>query len=178
MRSSPLHREVAPDHGNNDSNVEKGTLENVAFQVDQLDVSTHGNVQCIDGERKPGLVEQDKSNGDTINSREIERDAQNVETSGSDSSPTRGKNSVDRMDVDHSKGSGFEDTMEDEKVDAMHSDEKQQRKRKRTIMNDKQIGLIESALLDEPDMHRNSTSLRLWADKLSLHVSINIFYWS
>ncbi|KAL0389568.1 UNVERIFIED_CONTAM: hypothetical protein Scaly_0313900 [Sesamum calycinum] len=36
-------------------------------------------------------------------------------------------------------------------------------------MNDKQIALIESALVDEPDMHRNSTSLRKWADKLSLH---------
>ncbi|KAI3449564.1 hypothetical protein Pfo_006229 [Paulownia fortunei] len=170
VRSSPLHREVAPSHGNNDSNMEDATLENVAFQeVDQLDVSRNGNDQCTDGVRKSVMMEQGKSNGPPINLREIERDARTVETSGSDSSPTRGKNTIERMDVDHIKGSGFEETLEDEKVDAIHSDEKQQRKRKRTIMNDKQIALIESALLDEPDMHRNSTSLRSWADKLSLH---------
>ena len=39
------------------------------------------------------------------------------------------------------------------------------------MMNDKQVALIESALLDEPDMQRNATSLQLWTDKLGLHVS-------
>ncbi|CAA0828151.1 Unknown protein [Striga hermonthica] len=114
-------------------------------------------------------MDQGKLNGRHINSKEIERDARAFETSGSDSSPTRGKNSIERMDIDHFKGSSFEEAMDDEKADATHSDEKQQRKRKRTIMNDKQIALIESALVDEPDMHRNSASLKSWCDKLSLH---------
>ncbi|KAK6141302.1 hypothetical protein DH2020_024938 [Rehmannia glutinosa] len=178
VRSSPLQREVALDHGNNDSNMEEGTPNNVIFrEAGQLDVSRNGNDQCIDGERKSRMMEQDKSYGPPINLKEIERDARAVETSGSDSSPTRGKNTNEQMDVDRIKGSGFEETLEDERVDAIHSDEKQQRKRKRTIMNDKQIALIESALVDEPDMHRNSTSLRSWAEKLSLHVSINVIYW-
>ncbi|KAL7112788.1 hypothetical protein ACP275_04G023300 [Erythranthe tilingii] len=164
--SSPLPKEV--DRGYSDSNAEKRTLENVALQENQLDASRNRNSQCFDGERKYGMVEQCTSNGDNINFREFERDSRTVETSGTDSSPTRGKNSSDLMDVDHVKGSGFEETMEDEKADAMYSDEKQQRKRKRTIMNDRQIALIESALVDEPDMHRNLTSLRNWADRLSL----------
>lgn len=168
---------MATDHGNNDINMEEGTLDIASREVDQLDVSRNGNDHCIDGQKKSGMMEQDKSNGASINLRENERDARTVETSGSDSSPTRGKNPIDQMDVDHIKGSGIEETVEEEKVDAVHSDEKQQRKRKRTIMNDKQIALIESALVDEPDMHRNSTSLRLWADKLSLHVSLNMCYW-
>ncbi|KAK4418207.1 Nodulin homeobox [Sesamum alatum] len=163
VRSSSLHREIASNHDNNDINMEDCTRENVAFQeVDQLD-------QSVDGQRKTGTMEQGKPNGAPTNLAEIERDARTVETSGSDSSPTRVKNTIIRVDVDHIKGSVLEETLEDEKVDAIHSDEKQQRKRKRTIMNDKQIALIESALVDEPDMHRNSTSLRIWADKLSLH---------
>ncbi|PIN26056.1 hypothetical protein CDL12_01192 [Handroanthus impetiginosus] len=170
VHSSPYHGEVAPNHGNNDITMQESTLENVGLQeMDKMDASTNGNNQCIDGEPKSGTSEPAKSNGAATNLREVERDARNVETSGSDSSPARGKNTIHPMDVDHVKGSGFEENLEDEKVDAVHSDEKQQRKRKRTIMNDKQIALIESALVDEPDMHRNSTALRLWADRLSLH---------
>ncbi|KAL2238924.1 UNVERIFIED_CONTAM: Nodulin homeobox [Sesamum indicum] len=163
VRSSSLPREIAANHDNNDINMEECMRENVTLQeVDQLD-------QSVDGQRKTGTMELGKSNGVLTNLADIERDARTVETSGSDSSPTRGKNTITRVDVDHIKGSVLEETLEDEKVDAIHSDEKQQRKRKRTIMNDKQIALIESALVDEPDMHRNSTSLRMWADKLSLH---------
>ncbi|XP_073304223.1 nodulin homeobox-like [Primulina huaijiensis] len=73
------------------------------------------------------------------------------------------------MDVDHIKGGMFGETQEDQKVEALHSDEKQQRKRKRTLMNDRQISLIEFAIVDEPDMHRNSALLHLWAEKLSFH---------
>ncbi|KAL0459601.1 UNVERIFIED_CONTAM: Nodulin homeobox [Sesamum latifolium] len=163
VRSSSLHIEIAANHDNNDINMEECTRENATLQeVEQLD-------QSVDGQRKTGTMELGKSNGALTNLADIDRDARTVETSGSDSSPTRGKNTITRVDVDHIKGSVLEETLEDEKVDAIHSDEKQQRKRKRTIMNDKQIALIESALVDEPDMHRNSTSLRMWADKLSLH---------
>ncbi|KAG8389413.1 hypothetical protein BUALT_Bualt02G0226800 [Buddleja alternifolia] len=165
---SPLQREVAVNHDNDEINEEERTQGNDSLQETE-NVTRNGTNQSIDGERKCGTMEQGKSGGTTINLRENERDARTVETSGSDSSPTRRKNSIDRMDVDHIKESGFGENLEDEKVDAIHSDERQQRKRKRTIMNDKQIALIESALVDEPDMHRNITSLRLWADKLSLH---------
>lgn len=173
--SSPLRREITPDHGHV-INMEEGALDLGSREADRFDVSRNGDDQCYDGNNF-GMRDLDRSNGPSLNSRENEKDARTVETSGSDSSPTRGKNPIDRMDVDLIKGSSFEETAEEEKIDAMHSEEKQQRKRKRTIMNDKQIGLIESALVDEPDMHRNAPSLRWWADKLSLHVSItNIFY--
>ncbi|KAL6500408.1 hypothetical protein OROHE_025774 [Orobanche hederae] len=171
VHSSHLQREIATDHENNDIKMEENTVETVTFrEMDQLDVTRNGTDQFVNGETKYGMMEQGKSNGPTLNLKEIERDALTFETSGSDSSPTRGKNSVEQMDVDHLKKSGFDETLEDEKIDAaIHSDEKQQRKRKRTVMNDIQIALIESALVDEPDMHRNSTSLQSWADKLSLH---------
>ncbi|KAL8530776.1 hypothetical protein ACS0TY_007715 [Phlomoides rotata] len=169
LRSSPFHREVAPDHGSDNIRMAEGKLDISSREVDQLDVSRNGNDKCIIEQKKSGMMEQDKSDEASINLRENERDSRTVETSGSDSSPARGKNRIDRMDVDNVRRSSFEETAEGEKVDALHSDEKQQRKRKRTIMNDKQIALIESALVDEPDMHRNAPSLRSWADKLSLH---------
>lgn len=108
--------------------------------------------------------------GDT---RETQREMQIVETSGSDSSPVRGKNPIERIDgVEPAKESELAEVKGDEKVETVQYEEKHQRKRKRTIMNDKQIAIIEKALMDEPDMHRNATSLLLWADKLSAHVSI------
>ncbi|XP_051141645.1 nodulin homeobox isoform X2 [Andrographis paniculata] len=160
--SSSLHKGVAPNHDHNGGNVEVDRSETVASrETDQLIIS--GNA------KKSEMAEQIKYIGPTTHLREVERDSRITETSGSDSSPTRGKNSIDRLDADQVKGSGFDETLEDEKVDAINSDDRQQRKRKRTVMNDKQIALIESALVDEPDMHRNAVALRSWADKLSLH---------
>ncbi|KAI7728869.1 hypothetical protein M8C21_029784 [Ambrosia artemisiifolia] len=52
---------------------------------------------------------------------------------------------------------------------AMQSDEKQFKKRKRNIMNHMQISMIEQALQNEPDMQRKSASLQLWAEKISHH---------
>lgn len=157
-----------------DNNIksEEGKIDIAFREVDQLEASRNGNDKCIDEQKKSGgMMEQDKSDEASINLRENERDSRTVETSGSDSSPARGKNHVD-----HIRRNSFEENVEEEKADALHSDEKQQRKRKRTIMNDKQISLIESALVDEPDMHRNATALRSWADKLSLHVSVYIYF--
>ncbi|WOL03334.1 hypothetical protein Cni_G12054 [Canna indica] len=56
---------------------------------------------------------------------------------------------------------------EDEKAENGQSEERQPRKRKRNIMNETQIFLIEKALLDEPEMQRNAAALQSWADKLS-----------
>ncbi|XP_003578513.2 nodulin homeobox isoform X2 [Brachypodium distachyon] len=46
-------------------------------------------------------------------------------------------------------------------------DERQRKRKKRTIMNDGQVNEIENALNDEPEMHKNATSLQAWAEKLS-----------
>lgn len=114
---------------------------------------------------------------------EIERDAQNVETSGSDTSTTRGKNAIEQADNGEFpksslpvKESGNGENPEEEKVETVQCEEKQRRKRKRTIMNDKQISLIETALVDEPEMQRNAALIQSWADKLSYHVCEMHFY--
>jgi cellulose biosynthesis protein BcsQ len=59
---------------------------------------------------------------------------------------------------------------EDEKGEANMYDERQPRRRKRTIMNDEQINEIEKALVDEPEMQKNTTLLQAWSEKLSLQV--------
>ncbi|XP_072994721.1 nodulin homeobox isoform X1 [Typha latifolia] len=66
--------------------------------------------------------------------------------------------------AEQTKESGFQ---EDEKAEAVQGEEKQPRKRKRNIMNERQINAIEKALLDEPEMQRNAALLQTWADKLS-----------
>ncbi|KAL6653771.1 hypothetical protein ACP70R_008695 [Stipagrostis hirtigluma subsp. patula] len=57
---------------------------------------------------------------------------------------------------------------EDEKGETSMYDERQPKRRKRTIMNDDQINEIEKALVDEPDMHKNATLLQAWSEKLSV----------
>ncbi|KAJ4808796.1 Pentatricopeptide repeat-containing protein [Rhynchospora pubera] len=62
------------------------------------------------------------------------------------------------------------DPNEDDRMDAPNSNsnlQDQRKKRKRNIMNDVQIELIERALLDEPEMQRNAAALQAWADTLS-----------
>lgn len=104
--------------------------------------------------------------------RDMDKNAQKIETSGSDASSAKGKNVVDHTDNgqlsksnEHLKKVLVEENPEDEKIELA-----QRKKRKRTIMNDKQVTLIERALLDEPEMQRNAASLQSWADKLSFHV--------
>ncbi|CAA0832079.1 Unknown protein [Striga hermonthica] len=150
-RSSPFQIEVASSHGNNDFNMQEATVDTViSGDKGHSGIGPNGNKQCTLGESKSWMMDQAKKpNGPHINLKEIEMD----------SSPTRGKTSVERMDI----------YLDDEKANATHSDENQQRNRKRILMNDMQVALIESALLDEPNMHRNSDSLKSWAEKLSLY---------
>lgn len=89
--------------------------------------------------------------------KEIGRNARNVESSGSDSGSTREKNSLDKSN----------DVQEDQKTAEIKFAENQRRKRKRNIINDKQASIIERALLDIPDMHRNAAALQSMADQLS-----------
>lgn len=128
--------------------------------------------------RKHSGEEEGKTGDNGIGvSREPDKDVQNIETSGSDSSSVKGKNSVDQMENGDSaklskrgKGSRSAGVQEDDKVETTHAEEKQRRKRKRTIMNDEQIAMIEEALVDEPEMQRNAALIQSWADKLSSHV--------
>lgn len=110
--------------------------------------------------------------------READKDTCNVE-SGSRLNPMKGRNCTDQMSdngefpnlLEHAKESGFRGMIEEtDKVEASPNEERQPRKRKRNIMNLRQIALIEKALLDEPEMQRNASLLQSWADKLSVHV--------
>ncbi|KAL2981895.1 hypothetical protein AAZX31_13G313700 [Glycine max] len=156
-------------------NFKEGMSENSAFP----DMDQH-NTRAEDTNQGKGLnrlnqVDDKGIAGKTASggAREMDKDAQNVETSGSDSSSAKGKNVVDNMDNGELsksneclKRTAVEENPEDEKIELS-----QRRKRKRTIMNDKQVMLIERALKDEPDMQRNAASLQSWADKLSGHGS-------
>jgi hypothetical protein len=51
-------------------------------------------------------------------------------------------------------------------------DERQPKRRKRTLMNNEQIDELEKALVDEPEMHKNPVLLQIWSEKLSLQVSL------
>ncbi|XP_074589357.1 nodulin homeobox isoform X2 [Curcuma longa] len=85
----------------------------------------------------------------------------------------RKRNSVDQPES--LRGGEKENTeselKEDEKAENGQGEEKQPRKRKRNIMNEMQILMIEKALLDEPEMQRNPAALQAWSDKLSLQGS-------
>lgn len=154
--------------------------ENYAFQEENRFhiLSKHIIDECND-EMTQDMTEDDKDkSGTPVGLREIDRDVVNVESSGSDTSSTRVKNSIDQIyngDFPklnkHMKDTVLGGVKVDEKVDTIQTEEKQRRKRKRTIMNDKQVRIMERALLDEPDMQRNTTSIQSWAEKLSLHVS-------
>lgn len=109
---------------------------------------------------------------------ERSKESDNLETSGSETSSNRGgKGLVDqaedgylartftkRLKVSASSG----EAKEDERAEASLLLEKQRTKRKRSIMSDDQMAMMEKALVDEPDMQRNSAWIRTWADKLSL----------
>ncbi|KAM7521537.1 hypothetical protein LguiA_011439 [Lonicera macranthoides] len=179
--SSPLHRKVSPDPNNRNGDLKEGMSENSALQEVDPSFCVRGNsVNGADVVRPDKRRDNNGKNGSGAarGLREIERETQNVETSGSDSSSTRGKNCIDQMDcVEYQKSSeqvdesGLGGVQQDEKVQTIQCEEKQRRKRKRTIMNDNQVALMEKALLDEPDMQRHASSVRIWAEKLSEHGS-------
>ena len=164
-----------PSHLYNRTDIQKEEMsENSAIQEEEKPNFKNRN-QAEDAikedKAKPGACVSDVL-------REIDRDAHTVETSGSDTSSTRGKTYAGQVvngdflkSSEHIKRNGCQGVCGGEKVESPHFEEKQPRKRKRTIMNDHQITLMEKALLDEPEMQRNAAALQSWADKLSLHVS-------
>lgn len=172
--SSPLLGKEPTDLNKKSGNLKEEMSDNSAFpDVDQVNTGTDDKNK-VDDLNRHDQVEDKGISGKTSSggARDMDKDTQNVETSGSDTSSAKGKNVADHMDnvelsksSENTKKNGVGDNAEDEKVDTL-----QRRKRKRNIMNDKQVTLIERALLDEPEMQRNAASLQLWADKLSLHV--------
>ncbi|KAL9347808.1 hypothetical protein Peur_059174 [Populus x canadensis] len=164
-----------PSHLYNRTDIQKEEMsENSAIQEEEKPSFKNRN-QAEDAikedKTKPGACVSDVL-------REIDRDAHTVETSGSDTSSTRGKTYAGQVvngdllkSSEHIKRNGCQGVCGGEKVESPHFEEKQPRKRKRTIMNDYQITLMEKALLDEPEMQRNAAALQSWADKLSLHGS-------
>ncbi|XP_024032046.1 nodulin homeobox [Morus notabilis] len=174
--SSPLLMKEPPNLNNRSSSLKEEMSENSAIQdADQKYQNIEHTAQGGDAVREDKGKSSRSAFGGTV---EIDKDAQNVETSGSDTSSTRGKN-VDQMDNSEfpkssapTKESGYgRNAAEEKKVETVQHDEKQRRKRKRTIMNDKQVELMERALVDEPDMQRNASLIQAWADKLSFHGS-------
>lgn len=172
---SSLLKKEPPYLNNRRSNLEE-INDNSALQgVDQICV----NNKYLDQEEE---MKEDKGKSCKNicgSSTEIDKDPPNVETGGLRTSSTRERIAKDQIDggelpkanmsireTDYIKGN-----QEDEKVETVQCEEKQRRKRKRTIMNDQQIAMIERALLDEPEMQRHAALLQSWADKLSLHVS-------
>uniref|UniRef100_A0A803MWU1 Nodulin homeobox homeobox-like domain-containing protein n=1 Tax=Chenopodium quinoa TaxID=63459 RepID=A0A803MWU1_CHEQI len=112
---------------------------------------------------------------------ETEKEIYNVETSsGSDSSTTRGQNPNEKVGDDEytspnehlhrNEGGGVQ---QDERVESVHGEESQVRKRKRNLMNNIQLSLIERVLQDEPDIHKNIASLQSWANILSSHTALD-----
>ncbi|KAF3436366.1 hypothetical protein FNV43_RR23458 [Rhamnella rubrinervis] len=173
--SSPSLRKEPPNLHSKSGSVKEEMCENSTFQdIEQIFVNEHAD-QGADATREDkGKSGRSASAG----MPEIDRDAQNVETSGSDTSTTRGKNAIEQTGNGEFpksslpiKESGNGGNPEEERVETVQSEEKQRRKRKRTIMNDKQVSLIERALVDEPEMQRNAALIQSWADKLSFHGS-------
>ncbi|GLT57486.1 hypothetical protein SLA2020_304540 [Shorea laevis] len=176
---SSLPRREPPNPSSRNGNLKEEMSENYAFQQEnRFHISSNHLIDQCDDEMVQDMVEDKDKSGTPVGLRDIDRDVVNVESSGSDTSSTRVKNSIDQIDNGdfpklnkHSKDTVLGGVKVDEKIDAVQTEEKQRRKRKRTIMNDKQVTIMERALLDEPDMQRNTTSIQSWAEKLSLHGS-------
>ncbi|XP_019197474.1 PREDICTED: nodulin homeobox isoform X2 [Ipomoea nil] len=169
---SQLRNGDPPDLTNKSGDIREDILDISSHQeVDQLEISGSGS--CRPANVESSSVKKARS----IPSEakvivEIEKEAQNLETNESDSSSKRGKNPNNQVDnVEHIKGGWLGEVRDDEMVESAQHEERPQRKRKRTIMNDKQITIIEKALIVEPEMQRNKASLEFWADELSVHGS-------
>ncbi|XVE80567.1 hypothetical protein DITRI_Ditri14bG0150200 [Diplodiscus trichospermus] len=167
--SSPSLRRDPPNLNNRNGNLKEEMSENSAFQEEQFYVRSNHMDQADDITRQDMMDDKDKSVTPS-GLKEIDRDVQNVETSGSDTSSTKGKNATDKL-AERLRESTHAGVQEDEKVKTVQTEEKQRRKRKRTIMNDEQVAIIERALLDEPEMQRNTAAIQSWADKLCHHGS-------
>ncbi|WJX69540.1 hypothetical protein P8452_53767 [Trifolium repens] len=170
-RPLPLTGKEPSDLDKKSGKVKEGMSENSSYaNLEQRNTQAEDKVQG-NGSNRQSQVENKGISGKIVSggARDIDKDTHKIETSGSDASSAKGKNAVVHMDnSDLSKSNErpkkvtVKENPEDEK-----SELAQKKKRKRTIMNDEQVLMIEKALVDEPDMQRNAASLQSWADKLS-----------
>ncbi|KAK4357315.1 hypothetical protein RND71_022925 [Anisodus tanguticus] len=164
-------RELVLDLNNRSANSREDILDNPSLQrLNQLNSRINGEGQSGEGGIKGEMTQQEKFIATSTEMKDIE--TQNMETSGSDSSSTRSRHPADQVGkAEQINCNGPGEVREEEMVEAAQHEEKKQRKRKRTIMNEEQISLIEKALMNEPDMQRNKSLLEYWAEELSAHGS-------
>lgn len=160
--SSPTPRRESLNLSSRNGSLKDEISENRALEGENRLFRRNNHIDQGDDVMEQDTVEdKHKCGTTTIGSREMARDVVEIETSGSDSSPTRVENSSDPMMNKHIK-----DTM----LEGGKVEERQWRKR-RSVMNDTQVRIMERALLSEPEMQRNSNSIQSWADELSRHGS-------
>ncbi|PPD96775.1 hypothetical protein GOBAR_DD06181 [Gossypium barbadense] len=111
--SSPLLRREPPNLNNRNGNLKEEMSENSAFQEEHFYVRNSHMDQADGVTRRDMMDDKDKSITPS-GLKEIDRDVQNVETSGSDTSSTKGKNAVDKLAECHRENA---DVREDEKVE-------------------------------------------------------------
>ena len=162
---------VDASNSNNRSDDFKGNLlKTAAFnEAESVNFRENGvDKKAVDVGKR---IDKVKCNGDA---GQIKSDTQNFVMIEPDLSSMGGKAPTNQIVDNESTKDVSVHIQREEKMETVQNEEKHQRKRKRTIMNDKQVALIEKALVDEPDMHRNAASLQLWADKLSDLVKNNL----
>ncbi|GAA0163043.1 homeodomain transcription factor [Lithospermum erythrorhizon] len=190
---SQLELHITPAQGGNhqvkDAQITEGLSSALLRDVDPIFNNGNGKMECTSGNyslpegiqftikndnigQSKDFVRQDMCNYKSAAScsAKAEADTQNVEASGYSSSTKEKKLANLNYDV-YSKEGGVMEGQKPEKGEAMKQEERQHRKRKRTLMNEQQIALVEKAILDEPRLHRNESSLQLWAERLSAHGS-------
>ncbi|XP_042491431.1 nodulin homeobox isoform X2 [Macadamia integrifolia] len=177
-KGDPKAPEVASDFNDKNGSLREGLSGNLTRKgVDQFNIADRGlelpdDVMNLEGSRR---TNKDGTSGSALEPfREIDKDVRNVETGGSELSSARGKNSVSNGDCSKSARHTRESSLaglQENYTETMQCEDRQRRKRKRNIMNEGQITLIEHALLDEPEMQRNAALLQTWAEKLSVHGS-------
>ncbi|XP_057835727.2 nodulin homeobox isoform X1 [Cryptomeria japonica] len=170
-------------------------MVNVQFQVAQFketkvdiqEVDQYKEMEIEQASTKNEILDPDE-NQEAINSStrsevesapEIDHNDKNLEIRNEDNSMAMDKvyfynqdasretgenqNRVDGEKEDEGAGSMAQAT---ERVDTNISEDKQPKKRKRNVMNEQQIALIEAALRDEPEMQRSAHLLQLWTERL------------
>ncbi|KAL5082466.1 hypothetical protein RYX36_010887 [Vicia faba] len=169
-RSLPLTGKLPADLDKKGGKIKEGMSENSSYpNLEQHNTKAEDKIQGS-GLNRQSHVENKGISGKTASggTRDTDKDAHKIETSGSDASSAKGKNVSVHMDKGELSKSNERlkkvavENPEDEKFELA-----QRKKRKRTIMNEEQVLTIERALVDEPDMQRNAALLQSWADKLS-----------
>ncbi|KAL9239199.1 hypothetical protein vseg_013540 [Gypsophila vaccaria] len=173
--SSPCHgvSELGLDSRN--SILKEGMSENSAFPGVDNPYINDERVGEADGILQVNNTCEGKSSKASV---ERLLEVENAETSESELSSSRGNNLAGQagngpttLSAKHSCKGNMKGSQEDDKVESLNCEEKLTRKRKRPIMNDTQASLFETAVQEEPDIHRNAAALHSWAVKLSCHGS-------